>query len=331
MKRLFFIFFLQFVFISNSFPQIPRMVTYQGKITNASGAAITDGEHTISYSIYNIATGGTALFTESQLVEVTDGIFNMIIGKTKPIPASLSFDSAYYLGISIDNSAELIPRTSFTSAPYALHASIADALTHDAYIPPGLIIGSTAPSGNDYSDLSGAYPNPKVVALQGRPVADVIPKASNAFLWTGSSWAPGTLPGPVAFHVRGSGVSGGIISFVSDTVTPFFNDGGYFHFDSNSFFVPQTGVYRFDFFVNAVLTSQIENFYAGLRIALIVDGVLTDRKEYLQPADINSNAIQAQYASVLTLHVGQQVKFQFIALDNSVTSLTADLTGYKLK
>jgi hypothetical protein len=53
------------------------------------------------------------------------GLFNVIIGSVSPIPGSLAFDRAYYLGVSVDGGSELVPRTAISATPYALYASVA--------------------------------------------------------------------------------------------------------------------------------------------------------------------------------------------------------------
>src|SRR5206468_924397 len=41
-------------------------------------------------------------------------------------PPTLDFSKTYWLGVSVDGGAEMTPRTSLTSVPYALHAEVAD-------------------------------------------------------------------------------------------------------------------------------------------------------------------------------------------------------------
>jgi len=104
---------------SGALAQIPRTISYQGILADGSGTLVPDGNHTLTLRIYETSSGGSAIFTETHTVPVVRGVFNSIIGSSTPIPPSMGFDKAYFLGVTVDGGAELSPRTAMTSVPYA--------------------------------------------------------------------------------------------------------------------------------------------------------------------------------------------------------------------
>jgi hypothetical protein len=98
--------------------QVPPVINYQGLLTNANGSPAS-GTFTITFGIYGAATGGTALYSETQSVTVSNGVFNALIGSVNPIPLNLFEASAErYLEIRVNDTA-LTPRRRFGSVPYA--------------------------------------------------------------------------------------------------------------------------------------------------------------------------------------------------------------------
>ncbi len=97
--------------------QVPKTLNYQGVLTDAGGAAVTDGNYDLTLSLYTVASGGTAAWTESQKVAVAKGIFNVILGSVTPL--NLNFDNTYYLGIAVEGGAELTPRVEMTASAYS--------------------------------------------------------------------------------------------------------------------------------------------------------------------------------------------------------------------
>jgi hypothetical protein len=53
--------------------QVPPAFTYQGVLQDNHGNPVPDGDYTVRFKLYPAATGGTALWTESQTVACEDG------------------------------------------------------------------------------------------------------------------------------------------------------------------------------------------------------------------------------------------------------------------
>lgn len=100
--------------------QIPQTMSYQGVLTDNSGTLVPDGDYSMEFNLFNVETAGSTLWTETQTVTITDGIFNVILGNINPL--TLPFDESYWLGITIDSGSELVPRIELTSSAYSLNA-----------------------------------------------------------------------------------------------------------------------------------------------------------------------------------------------------------------
>jgi hypothetical protein len=97
---------------------IPQKMNYQGQLTNSSGTPINT-PRSITFCIYDAATGGTALWTETQgSVSVINGIFNVVLGSNNAI--DIPFRKAYWLGINVASDGEMTPRHLLTNAAYAM-------------------------------------------------------------------------------------------------------------------------------------------------------------------------------------------------------------------
>ncbi len=98
----------------------PNLLNYQGRLTNNIGSPVADGQYRVEFSIYSTDTGGTALWSEIQMVDVAGGLFAVLLGSTAPITPSLFADSVRYLGVRVDPDPEIQPRTRIAAVAYAL-------------------------------------------------------------------------------------------------------------------------------------------------------------------------------------------------------------------
>jgi len=136
---------LSFIFaillVSFLYSQIPQTISYQGVLTNASGNPVPDGSYNLGFKLYASLTGGTALWSENQSKTITNGVVDVILGSVNSL--NLAFDRTYWLGISINQGAELSPRIQLTASAYSLNArTVPDASLTAVKIASGQVVKS---------------------------------------------------------------------------------------------------------------------------------------------------------------------------------------------
>jgi len=155
---------------------VNKMISYQAKMTDASGVTVTNGTYQLTIRIYSSASGDTCLYTASGTacgtatstpVTVTNGLFSIMIGDTTSQNAlTLDFNSdTYYLGIQVGNDSEMTPRKRIGAAGYAINSD-----TLDGY-NTSLTGGSTSfvPVTNSAGDifLTGRYLTSSTIYASG--------------------------------------------------------------------------------------------------------------------------------------------------------------------
>jgi len=98
--------------------QVPRTISFQGQLTNPDGSKLADGTVNLQFMLYESATGGTSIWSETQSVNVKNSLFTAILGNVAPLTAA--FDKPYWVGLKVNGGSELSPRLALTSSPYSL-------------------------------------------------------------------------------------------------------------------------------------------------------------------------------------------------------------------
>jgi hypothetical protein len=99
--------------------QVPQTMAYQGFLTTSAGQPVS-ASLSMTFSLYDQVSAGTALWTETRTVQVSNGAYTVLLGEVTPLV--LAFDKPYWLGVAVGPDPEMTPRQALASAPYAFKA-----------------------------------------------------------------------------------------------------------------------------------------------------------------------------------------------------------------
>jgi len=164
---------------------IPRVLSFQGKLTDTVGLPVADTLHVVRFKLYAQPTGGTHFWEEIQSVTTRKGQFSVLLGLLRPL-GSLPESGGAYLGMAVGGGPEMTPRLRLASAAYAYlseRAGTAEQL-----------------QGKDTAALDRRYVNEaQAGAVTGVMIADGAIGAKDlgqmgasigqVMKWTGSAWA----------------------------------------------------------------------------------------------------------------------------------------------
>ena len=105
--------------VTGALAAVPGTMNYQGRLTNASGQNVTDGNYSLKFTLYDAASLGTVLWAETLHVAVASGLFSVELGRVHPVAAPLFSAPDRWIGIGVGSDPELTPRAKLTTVPYA--------------------------------------------------------------------------------------------------------------------------------------------------------------------------------------------------------------------
>lgn len=169
-------------------------IAYQGRLASAGGTPLTQ---TISmeFRLYSVATGGAPLWTEqwagSNSVQVSDGLFNVMLGSLTPIPQSvISGSSNLFLGITVGTDSEMSPRVQLGSVLFAVQAlTVPDGSITAAKLAADVSLAPTTGSITTTMIADGAVTRTKAPSLiaSGSGDGQILHRGNNVFHSTNSN------------------------------------------------------------------------------------------------------------------------------------------------
>ena len=118
---------------------VPLTVTNQGRLFDANDQPI-EGPLSVLFSIYDSPTATTAIWTEEHTITFDQGYYSVSLGTVVPFDTKTIFDgSLRYFGVTVGSDAEMTPRSTIQSVPYAILAGDVNGDIH----PSSVSIGNT--------------------------------------------------------------------------------------------------------------------------------------------------------------------------------------------
>ncbi len=196
-------------FVPAASAQVPSTLSYSGRLLRANGTPET-GMVTFTFGLFDSATGGTALWTEQQLLVLSgEGLYATALGAATPIPSSVFSGSPgpRYLEVQVNGSA-LLPRQLVHSVPFALTAANVRGTVDATSIQingQDLLSGGRLSPAFGYTAGAGLELDAGIFSLRGCQGGQVL-------VWNGPAgrWDCGSATGPAGQSVTSAVEAAGV-------------------------------------------------------------------------------------------------------------------------
>ena len=202
---------------------VSPLLQYQGRLTDPStGDAVADDTYSMVFSLYDVGSGGSALWTETKDVAVQGGLFSTALGDTTALDMGLFDGQALWLGIKVGADAEATPRQQVLPVAYALSLVPGATISANSSEPILNVVQSGAGSGG-YFTSTAAY------GVEGRTAATTPGEAGVLGVAGMTTYFPSQESGVLGRASAGIGVAGmsdsrfGVYGYSTDSF------GGYFY------------------------------------------------------------------------------------------------------
>jgi hypothetical protein len=99
---------------------VQRTFTYQGVLLTPANVPVPSGTYNMTFRLYR--DNQSLVWQETQAVVVADGFFSARLGAVTPLSVDTFVDAQLFLGVQVNNDAEMAPRQPLSQVPYAFAA-----------------------------------------------------------------------------------------------------------------------------------------------------------------------------------------------------------------
>ncbi len=131
-------------------------INFQGRLTDTSGFPVQDDTYQMTFSIYASSTGGSSIWSETQNVATTDGIYSVVLGLINEIDPD-DIDGNRYLGVKVGSDSEMTPRQLLTAVPFSFKAADSERLSGQSATD-----FAAADHGHSFTEITGTVTDGQV-------------------------------------------------------------------------------------------------------------------------------------------------------------------------
>ncbi len=102
--------------------EVPSTIGFTARLVDDKTGGELTGSHQVTFKLFDAATGGTALYTESINAELEDGLLFHDLGSIEPLSATVLDGRKLFLEVILDE-VVMDPRVTIGSVPYAVRAN----------------------------------------------------------------------------------------------------------------------------------------------------------------------------------------------------------------
>ena len=114
-----------------TYAAIPRVINYQGRLTDKDDNPLT-GNFLVTFRFYDAEKEGLPVWEEGHILNVRNGMFNVLMGSVKPL--EIDFNKDLWLGMEVASDGEMTPRIKLASSVYALNAKSIDMISSNQLV-----------------------------------------------------------------------------------------------------------------------------------------------------------------------------------------------------